>query len=97
MNSVKAVKTGVPTRGKLDHIQASYAMMNGKMVRRFNGNVAGKFYRVNNNTVESATEDNLRNSKWERAGTDINSWFNSSFSVVHVEYQVVNIRYDSEV
>lgn len=82
--------------GNLDCNQAIEAMRAGKIVRRFNGGAAQKFHRIHNSTVETAdTASKVVAGDWERAKTDIDSWFNSTFRVVTTMVEIVALGYES--
>ena len=81
--------------GNLNYTKALDAMvLAGQTVRRFNGNMPGKFYRNDPKAgvrieIQSAkSERALINDEWERASTDVNSWFNSTYRIVHVKIAV---------
>lgn len=90
-NAPEAVRPPEDVRtGNLDCIQAMEAMRNGKIVRRFNGGAGQKYHRVHNGVVQTAeTANKVVDGEWERAKTDIDSWYNSTFSWYNSTFRVV--------
>lgn len=81
----------------LDGAQAYAVMRTGKVVRRVDpNNTWAKFHRVNPATqsVETAENaDKMVRGDWERARTDVASWFASKFVVVSLETVQVKLKY----
>lgn len=67
----------------------------GKILRRFNGNQAQKFYRMSAGAVQVASSAaKLANGDWEQAATDINSWASSTFRTVKLNTRIIEVSYD---
>ena len=95
-NAPAAVRPPEDVRtGNLDCTQALEAMRNGKIVRRFNGGAGQKYHRVHNGVVQTAeTANKVVDGEWERAKTDIDSWYNSTFRVVTTMVRIVELGYE---
>jgi hypothetical protein len=102
MELVKPVTEHEPERPDpnlkyLDGCEAYKAMLEGKVVRRLAPtNVWAKFHRLNpaNKDVQTAeTANKMVQGEWERAQTDVASWFFSKFAVVTLETVQVKIKY----
>jgi len=94
-----AIKEPAPEirSGNLDPCAAIDALKAGKILRRFNGGLAQKFYRYHaaSGTVQVAsTAAKVASGNWERAGTDIDSWTNSTFRAVRLATRIVEVGYE---
>ena len=87
---------GVPKTPAMTAFQALQAMSTGAVVRRVSpDNRLEKYHRIHNGEVQTADNDTaLVEGRWERARTDIASWYASTFRRVKMKVEVVTIEYD---
>lgn len=94
----RAIKSNLDKLGgskALGFIAAFQEMQQGGVVRRVTpeGELA-KFHRVHNGEVQTAnTEQALVDGRWERSKTDVAAFYASSFRLVRVKYQLVELNY----
>lgn len=82
--------------GNMDASQAIQAMKLGKIVRRFNGHAAQKFYRFDKGRVQvSNSAKTVMEGTWDWAKTDIDSWVMSTFREIKLITRVVNVEYEN--
>ena len=81
--------------GNMDACAAIEALRAGKIIRRFNGNQVGKYYRMHHERVQVAqSAAKVAEGQWEVAGTDIDSWVMSTFRVVRLTMRIIELSYE---